>query len=319
METILIDGLSFALPLFIIATGGIFSEKSGVVNFALEGLQGFGAFTGALVAVLLMNSLGDNSPAIIYIAMAASMIGGMLYSMLHATLCIKFRANQIISSVVINILAVAITIFLTSIINEIIIGNASNKFQLGVSTRFTVPVLSEIPIIGGLFKSLYPFEIVICVFALIAWYFINKTRFGMHLRACGENPQAVDATGGDVARTRFIAVIISGALAGLGGICFAYSISSSFSPSAYLGYGYLAVAAMIFGNWKISTTFVVCLFFGFAKSAGYQLCLNAGLSSIYSDLFQIIPYLLTLILLIFFSKHNRPPKAAGEAFDKEKR
>lgn len=319
MDMILIDGLSFALPLFIMAIGGIYSEKSGVTILALEGLQGFGAFAGALTVVLITGPLGASSPYLIYIAMAASMIGGMVYAMLHAAMCIKFRANQVISGVVINILAAALTTFLTSVANELITGDASNKFQLGVSERFTVPFLSNIPILGGLFKDMYPFEIVILVIAVIAWYVLYKTRFGMHLRACGENPNAVDAAGGNVAKTRFIAVMISGALAGLGGICFAYSISANFSPNIYMGYGYLAIAAMIFGNWRILSTFAVSLFFGFAKSGGYKLCLDMGLSSNYSDLFLILPYVLTLLLLIFFSKHNHPPKAAGQAFDKEKR
>lgn len=319
METILIDGLSFALPLFVIATGGIYSEKSGIINLALEGLQGVGAFVGALSVILLADLLGYSQGSMFYIAMIASIAGGMLYSMLHAALCIKFRANQIISGIVINILAVALTTFLTSVVNHLIVGEASNKFQLGVSSRFTVPMLSEIPFLGGLFKNMYPFEIVILVIAVLAWYILYKTRFGMRLQACGDNPHAVDATGGNVEKIRFIAVLISGALSGLGGICFAYSLMANFSPSIYMGYGYLAIASMIFGNWKISTTFAACLFFGFAKSAGYQLCLNMNLSSNFSDLFLILPYALTLILLMFFSKHNCPPKALGEIFDKESR
>ena len=154
---------------------------------------------------------------------------------------------------------------------------------------------------------------------MVAWYLMYKTRFGMHLRACGENPQAVDAAGGNVARTRFLAVMLSGALSGVGGICFAYSISANFSPSIYMGYGYLAISAMIFGNWNILPTAAVCLFFGLAKSGGYQLCLHMGLPSNYSDIFMMLPYVLTLILLVFFSKKNHPPKAAGEVYDKGKR
>ena len=141
----------------------------------------------------------------------------------------------------------------------------------------------------------------------------------MHLRACGENPQAVDAAGGDVARVRFLAVMLSGALSGIGGLCFAYSISANFSPSIYMGYGYLSIAAMIFGNWNILPTAAVCMFFGLAKSGGYQLCLRMGLPSNYSDLFMMLPYILTLLLLAFFSKKNHPPAAAGEAYDKGKR
>ncbi|MCI2056965.1 MAG: ABC transporter permease [Oscillibacter sp.] len=319
MDKVFIDGLSFAAPLFIMAMGAIYSEKSGITNLAVEGFQGFGAFVGALTAILLMPVLGDGSQAVIYIAMLAAFVGGGIYACLHALLCIKFRANQVISGVVINILAVALTTFLTSTINKSLNGDASNKFVLGVFNRYTIPGLSQIPVIGALFRNMYPFEFIMIVVAIVAWYLMYRTRFGMRMRACGENPQAVDAAGGNVDRTRFISVMISGALSGVGGICFAYSISANFSPSIYMGYGYLAIAAMIFGNWNILPTGAVCLFFGLAKAGGYQLCLSMGLPSNYSDLFMMLPYVLTLILLVFFSKRNHPPKAAGEPYDKGKR
>jgi simple sugar transport system permease protein len=319
MDIILIDGLSFAMPLLIMAIGGIYCERSGVTMLALEGLQGFGAFTGAAAVVLLSSRLGQASPALIYIAMVFSMVGGMVFSLIHAALCVKFRAQQVISGVVVNTLALALTTFLTSVINNAITGEASNKFQIGVSSRFTVPVLSRIPVLGALFKNMYPFEIVIFVAAFIFWYILYRTRFGLRLRACGENPASLDAAGGDVAKTRMTAVMICGALSGLGGIFLAYSISAQFSPSIYMGYGYLSIAALIFGNWKILPTFAVCLFFGLAKSSGYQLTLFLGMPSNYSDLLMVLPYVLTLLLLIFFSKHNHPPRALGEFFDKGKR
>jgi simple sugar transport system permease protein len=319
MDTILIDGLSFALPLLIMAIGGIYCERSGVTMLALEGLQGFGAFTGAVAAVFCGMRLGSGSPALVYIAMAAAVAGGLAFSLIHAALSVKFRAQQVISCVVVNIMAMALTTFLTSVINGIITGEASNKFQIGVSLRFTVPVLSKIPVLGGLFKNMYPFEAVILAAVLIAWYVLYRTPFGLRLRACGENPHSLDAAGGNVSKTRVIAVMICGALSGLGGIFLAYSISANFSPNIYMGYGYLSIAALIFGNWKILPTFAVCLFFGFAKSAGYQLCLFLGMPGNYTDLLLVLPYVLTLLLLIFFSKHNHPPRALGEFFDKGKR
>ena len=315
MDTVFIDGLAFAAPLFIMAIGGIYSEKSGVTNLAVEGFQGFGAFIGSLVAVILMPQMGSDNQMVIVIAMLASMIGGAVYSLLHAFLCVRFRANQVISGVVVNILATALTTFFTSVANQVLTGAASNKFVLGVSDQVTVPVLSQIPVLGWFFTDMYPYEWFIAVVAIAAWYLMYKTSFGMRLRACGENPQAVDATGGDVNRTRFISVVISGALCGIGGICYAYSISANFSPSIYMGFGYLAIAAMIFGNWNIPTTAAVCLIFGLARSGGYQLCLSMGLSSNYSDLFLMLPYVLTMILLVFFSGKNHPPKAAGVPYD----
>lgn len=313
------DGLSFALPLLIMAIGALYSEKSGVTNLAVEGFQGVGAFFGALAATLLSPVMGNGNQLIIYIAIIAAALGGALFSCVHGLLCIRFRANQVISGVVINILSVALTAFFTSAANQAISGSASNKFVLDVSTRFSVPLLCGIPWIGGLFTNMYPFEIIIMVLVIVLWYLMNKTTFGMRLRACGENPQAVDAAGGNVTGIRWKAVMISGALSGIGGICFAYSLIGNFSPSIYQGFGYLAIAAMIFGNWKIGPTTLACLMFGLAKSGGLQLCIAAQLPSIYTDLFLMLPYVLTLLLLVFFSKKNHPPKAAGEPWDKSKR
>lgn len=316
MNTVIIDGLSFALPLFIMAIGGIYSEKSGVTNLALEGLQGFGAFTGALAAVLVAGQFAGNSSVPFYIAMLFAVIGGTLFSLIHALLCIKFRANMVISGVVINILAMAMTSFLTKQINSAVFGAASDKFVLGVSNRITIPGLSQIPVLGAVFTNIYPFELVIIVVAFIAWFVMYKTRFGLHLRACGDNPHAVDAAGIEVGRVRLAAVMISGALSGLGGICFAYSISANFSSAIYVGYGYLAIAALIFGNWRILPTLGACLLFGFARSGGYKLVQIMAMPSSYQDLVMILPYVLTLVLLVFFSKHNRAPKALGAIYDK---
>lgn len=319
METVIIDGLAFALPLFIIAIGGIYCERSGIINLALEGLMGMGAFTGALAVVLTRNLFPADSSIPFYLAMVFAMLGSMLYASLHGVLCVKFKANQVISGVVMNILAMALTSFLTSQLNVFILGKPSAKFVLGVSKRYTIPVLSQIPVIGAAFKDLYPFTIIILCVAFIAWYVLYKIRYGMHLRASGDNPHAVDAAGVKVAKVRFSAILISGALAGLGGICFAYSISANFSSSIYAGYGYLAIAALIFGNWKITPTLLACLIFGFARAGGYKLSQFLELPSSFSDLVMILPYVLTLLLLIFFSKNNNPPKALGEVYDKGKR
>ena len=263
--------------------------------------------------------MGANSQLPYYAAMLFAMLGGMTYAMLHALLCVKFKADQVISGVVINILAMALTEFLTKVVNRVAFGKPSNKFELGVSQRWTVPGLSEIPVVGAFFKDIYPFEVIIVVVAIIAWYVLYRTKFGLHLRACGDNPHAVDAAGIDVAKIRFIAVMVSGALSGLAGMSFAYSISANYSSGIYVGYGYLSIAALIFGNWKIVPTLGACMLFGFANSAGHQVVKAAGLPSSYSDLIMILPYVLTMLLLVFFSKHNDAPKALGEIYDKGKR
>lgn len=319
MERIIIDGLSFSLPLFIMAIGGIYSEKSGITNLALEGLQGVGAFFGALAAVSIAGNFSGNSQVPYYVAIIFAVLGGTLYSLLHALLCIRFKANQVISGVVINILATALTAFLTKYINRSVFGAASDKFVLGVSAKWTIPGLSQIPVLGAVFKDIYPFEVIILVAAVIAWYVMYKTPYGMNLRACGDNPHAVDAAGVDVAKVRLIAVMVSGGLSGLAGISFAYSISANFSSSIYVGYGYLAIAALIFGNWTILPTLGSCLLFGFARSGGYFLVQKLQMPSSYSDLVMTLPYVVTLLLLIFFSKYNRAPRALGEIYDKGKR
>ena len=182
--------------------------------------------------------------------------------------------------------------------------------------RFTVPYLSEIPFLGYAFTDVYTFLPIIILVALMSYVLLYKTPYGLHLRACGENPQAVDACGISVANTRYSAVLISGALAGLGGICFAYLNSASFSPGIYLGNGYLAIAALIFGNWRILPTLGACLLFGFARSGGYRLVQVLQMPSSYQDLVMILPYVLTLLLLVFFSKQNGAPRALGVIYDK---
>ena len=319
IDMVITEGLSFALPLFVMAIGGIYSERSGITNLALEGLQGVGAFVGALAAVLLKNMLSADSQIPYYVAIFMALIGGMLYSILHAVLCIRFRANQVISGVVTNILATALTVFLTKLVNRVAFGTVSDRFVLGVSPRWTIPLLSQIPVLGAAFTNVYPFAWIIVVVAVIAWYVLYKTRYGLHLRACGDNPQAVDAAGINVAKVRFLAVLVSGALSGLAGISFAYSISASYSSGIYMGYGYLSIAALIFGNWKIIPTLAACLIFGFARSFGYQLVQRSGLPGSYSDLVMILPYALTLFLLVFFSSHSDAPRALGEPYDRGKR
>jgi simple sugar transport system permease protein len=319
MTQIIVNGLSYALPLLIIGIGGIYSERSGVTNLALEGLLGFGAFAGGLFVAFTGGFLAAGSGLQFYASFVAAAVGGALFALLHALLCIKLRANQVISGIVINIAAMALTGFLTAQINDTVFGQASNKFALFTAPRYSVPLLCDIPVLGGFFTDVYPFEVIILALTVLFWFILYRTRFGLHLRACGDNPQAVDAAGISVARVRLIAVMISGLLSGIGGMCFAYSISTNVSPAIYFGAGYLAIAAMIFGNWKIVPTLGACLIFGFARSAAQQLVLFLKVDSSVTDLAMAVPYILVLVLLVFFSKSNRPPKALGSIYDKGER
>jgi simple sugar transport system permease protein len=305
--------------LFIIAIGGIYSEGSGITNLALEGLLGFGAFCGGFMVALLTPHFASNPLALIYLSLLFAMIGGAIFAIIHAVLCITFKADQVISGVVINMLATALTAFLANQLNASLFGQASNKFMLEVFPKVTVPGISKIPFVGAFFTDMYTFEFIIIGVALVMWYILYRTPTGMRIRACGDNPHAVAAAGGNVEKIRFGAVMVSGAMAGLGGMCFAYSISTNFSPSIYMGFGYLAIASYIFGNWKIGPTFLACIIFGFARSAGYVIVQKLGLPSSYSDLVLTLPYILTLVLLIFFSQTNHAPRALGEIYDQSKR
>lgn len=213
----------------------------------------------------------------------------------------------------------ALTGYLTKMINRVVFGATSDKFVLNVSNRITIPGLSAIPVVGAIFKNIYPFEFIIIVVAFIAWFVMYQTPFGMHLRACGDNPHAMDAAGGNVLSIQRKAIMICGALSGIGGMCFAYSISANFSTSIYVGYGYLAIAALIFGNWKIMPTLGACLLFGFARSGGYKVVGLLEMPSSYQDLVMTLPYIVTLLLLIFFSKNNQAPKSLGVVYNKGSR
>lgn len=320
MDRLIIDGMQFALPLFIMAIGGIYCERSGITNLALEGFQGFGAFFGAMTLAFL----GLVNPGLVasggfFIAVLFAMLGAALFSMLHALLSVKFKANQVISGVVMNILAISLTEFLTRQINMGVFGGPSNKFLLGVLPKITIPGLSSIPVLGAFFKEIYPFQFLIVLLAALMTVIFYKTRFGLRLRALGDNPSAADSQGVDVAKIRYQAVAISGALSGLAGISFAYSISASFSPAIFMGYGYLSIAAYIFGNWEILPTLGAALLFGFARSGGYELAKSLEMDAAFTDIAMTLPYVLTLLLLLFFSKTNRAPRALGEPFDKGKR
>jgi len=316
---ILIDGLSFALPLLIIAIGGIYSERSGIVNLALEGLLGFGAFAGALFVATTAGLFAAQSDWPMYLSFLFAAIGGGLFAVIHAVLCIKFMANQVISGVVINILSVALTGFFTSTINAQFFGQASERFTLQTLPRWDIPFLMDIPILGAAFTRVYPFMFIILIVATFFWYLLYKTKFGLRVRAAGDNPQALDAAGVNVGRIRFSAVVISGVLAGIGGMSFAYSISTDFSPAIYMGFGFIAIAALIFGNWKIVPTFAACLIFGLTRSAAFQLLPVFDASAAVLDLALAAPFVVTLLLLAFFGKTNKAPRALGEQYDKSKR
>ena len=301
----------FMIPLLVVALGGMFSERSGVINIALEGIMTMGAFTG----ILFLNLTGGNmsGQGQLLIAVIISMITGAVFAMFHAYASINMKADQTISGTALNLFAPAFAIFVARVIQGVQQIQFANTFRIE-----KVPVLGDIPIIGDLlFKNTYITTYLGFVILAIAALVLYKTKFGLRLRACGEHPQASDAAGINVYRMQYAGVILSGALGGLGGLVFVVPTSTNFNATVS-GYGFLALAVLIFGQWKPVKILWASLFFGLMKAiaAAYSgIPFLEGLG-IPSYLYKMIPYLATLVVLIFTSRNSQAPKASGIPYDK---
>jgi len=302
----------FTIPLLITALGGLFSERSGVVNIGLEGLMVVGAFSGALI-IFKMQAIWPNKPYIIWIGLLTAMIIGMLFSLLHAFASINLSANQIISGTAINMIAGALTVFLARNIT------GSGNIRIRGLLPFDFPGLSKIPIIGDLlFTKMYASTWFVLLILGLSAFVLYRMPFGLRLRACGENPQAAEAAGINVRRMRYIGVMISGAFAGLGGAIIIVTYAGEFSGTVS-GLGFLALAALIFGQWKPLGILGATLFFGFASTVANVSQVIPSLAVFPPFILKVIPYVVTLIALVLFSKSSQAPRAAGEPFDSGKR
>ena len=303
--------IALAMPLLITSLGGLFSERSGVVNIGLEGLMVVGGFASAAATVGLEPSLGG---AAIWVSLVIAMLIGALFSVLHAVASINLNANQVISGTAINMIAGAVTVFLARTIT----GSGNIQLTNGIP-RFDVPGLVDIPLIGKLFfyQTYGTTWLILAILALGA-FVLYKTAFGLRLRACGEHPHAADAAGINVFKVRYGAVMISGALAGLGGATILVTYSGEFSGSV-AGMGFLALAALIFGQWKPLGVLGATFFFGFAATLANASQAEPALQAIPEVILKVFPYVVTLLALIFFSKSTQAPRAAGEPFEKGKR
>ena len=303
--------IALAMPLLITSLGGLFSERSGVVNIGLEGLMVVGGFASAAATVGLEPSLGG---AAIWVSLLIAMVIGALFSVLHAFASINLNANQVISGTAINMIAGAVTVFLARTIT----GSGNIQLTNGIP-RFDVPGLVDIPLIGKLFfyQTYGTTWLILAILALGA-FVLYKTAFGLRLRACGEHPHAADAAGINVFKVRYGAVMISGALAGLGGATILVTYSGEFSGSV-AGMGFLALAALIFGQWKPLGVLGATFFFGFAATLANASQAEPALQAIPEVILKVFPYVVTLLALIFFSKSTQAPRAAGEPFEKGKR
>lgn len=303
--------IAFTAPMLITALGALYCERSGVINIGLEGFMIVGSFAGALT----VSKLQENGVSgALWIGLIVAAIAGALFSLLHAFASINLNADQTISGTAINMMAGAITVFLARNIT----GSGNVRITLGFVRR-DIPVLSDIPVIGPLlFTKTYATTWVVLAILIFSIFLLYKTTFGLRLRSCGENPQAAAAAGISVAKMRYIGVMVSGALAALGGAVILVTYSGEFNGSA-AGLGFLALAALIFGQWRPIGILASTLFFGFATTVANVSQIIPQLKEIPPVLLKVFPYIVTLIALIIFSKSTQAPKAAGEPFDAGKR
>jgi len=303
--------IAFTIPLLITALGGLFSERSGVVNIGLEGLMVVGLFTGAIVTKRF--EVISSSSAVWYGLLAACIIGA-LFALLHAFASITLNANQVISGTAINMIAGALTVYLARNIT----GSGHIQIVHGLG-RQDVPLLAQIPIVGKLFfTQTYATTWLVLLILFISWFALYKTAFGLRLRACGEHPHAADSAGVNVYLMRYIAVMISGAYASLGGAIILVTYSGEFNGTVG-GLGFMALAALIFGQWKPLGILGATLFFGFASTIANVSQALPSLAQIPGILLKTFPFVVTLVALVLFSKTSQAPKASGETYDKGKR
>lgn len=306
--------LVFSTPLILAAMGGIFSERSGVVNIGLEGLMIVGAFAAGVFSFYAEDAgLGALSP---WIGMLAALVLGMLLSLVHAVAAITFKADQTVSGVVVNFLAAGLCVYLVKVLFE---GSGQTETLNEVFSRTAIPGLSSIPFIGTALFNAYPPTYVAYVVVFLTWYALFRMPFGLRLRAVGEHPSAADTVGIKVLRTRYIGVMMSGALAALGGATITLTTTSAFSHNTISGQGFIAIAAMIFGKWHPFGAMGAAVFFGFATSLRNVVQLYEWSANIPQEFIFMLPYVLTILVLAGAVGRAVAPKALGEPYDPGKR
>ena len=307
------SALLYATPLIFTGTGALFSERAGVIGLGVEGLMIVGAFTGIYVNLEFYDQFGRN---VIWVALLAALVAGAIFSLIIAVAAVTFRADQTVTGVAVNMLAAAITVFLVKLIYD---KGQTDMIQAPIR-RFEVPYLSDIPFFGTLlFHDLYATTIIAFIVAIGAWYIMYKTPFGLRIRAVGEHPMAADTMGVNVTKMRYIGVMISGALAAVGGASLAMTVSGDFSASTIAGQGFIAIAAMIFGKWHPLGTLGAALFFGLAQTLSIGGSTIPVIQDIPAVILQVLPYVLTILALAGFIGKAVAPKASGVPYIKGKR
>ncbi len=310
---------SYAIPvmiaLMLVSLGGLFSERSGVINIALDGIMIMGGFIGALLVLYVGRPLGLPTQAMVLLALVGGAVVGTIFSAAHAFAAIHMNSNQIISATALNMFAPALAVFTARTVG------GTERINIVDRYRLDIPLLADIPVLGTLFfeRAFLSTFIGIAILIIVTFVFY-KTRLGLRLRSVGENPQASESLGIDVYRMRYIGVMTSGFLAGLGGATYLISFDNRFNGD-FLGLGFLALAILISGQWKPIRLFIFALIFAMLRVLAnlhdsFEMLAAVDLPG---QFYRLLPYLFTLIILAFFSKESQAPKALGQAYDQEKR
>lgn len=304
--------LIFASVLILVALGGCFAEHSGVINLGLEGIMVIGALGGALVMRLFPDL---STPMMILGVVLGAVIFGLLYSALLGVACINFKADQTIVGTALNMLATAAaTVFVKAM-------NASINPDDVSSTIQYVDQKKNFLLYFGDFEFNW-FMLIAVIALIVAYVVLYKTRFGLRLMACGEHPSAADSVGINVIKMRWSGVLISGIYGGLGGICYILAGVSEWKfENGVAGFGFLALAVMIFGQWKPIKIALAALLFGFFRALsnvyfGFDFLVNLNIPG---TVYNMLPYIISLLVLALTSRHSRAPKAEGIPYDKSKR
>ncbi|MCR3956779.1 MAG: ABC transporter permease [Gudongella sp.] len=310
--------LPVGIPLLLVALGGMFSERSGVINIALEGIMLFGAFFGALFVLNVQDS-SMGAQTILLLGMLVAGISGLIYSLLLSFASINMKANQVIVGTALNMLIPAVILLFSKMFFNSDGITTSKSFYIR-----EIPVLGQIPLLGEMFfQRTYLTVIIGFIILAIAVVLLYKTRFGLRLRACGEHPHAADSVGINVYKMRYAGVSLSGILAGIGGFFYAVGVMDGnvSGHTGVAGFGFLALAVMIFGQWKPIRIMFAAMFFAFLRTLAYSVSLipflfDLGIDQTY---YKILPYLATMVVLALTSKNSRAPKAEGIPYDKSQR
>ena len=298
--TVIAAALRMATSLIFTSLGGIFAERSGVINIGLEGMMLTGAFTGMLTSAYVGNP---------WIGLLGAILAGGLLGLIHAIASVTYKVDQVVSGTAINIFAGGFTVFMLRTIFDV----AGTSPQVASISTITIPLISRIPLIGPVLGRQNPMVYLALILVVLVHIFLFRTVWGLRLRSVGEHPKAADTVGINVFLTRYLAVITSGALAGLGGAYLSIAHLSRFGDQMTAGRGFIALAAMIFGKWTPFGALGASILFGFADAVQMRLA-EVGIPS---QFVQMLPYVLTMVALAGFIGRATPPKSLGKPYEKE--